>query len=72
MQIMSAAGEFGFDIESIGVEGDDLILIGKMGVWEATTHVSKSDLIKLLRLMLTNFRIWAYLLRLPLALVRRK
>lgn len=71
MKIQSAAGDFGFDIETIGVEGEDLILIGKMGVWEATTRVSQSDLIKVFKLILTSRPVWAYLLRLPFALVRK-
>ena len=55
----------------IGVEGDDLILIGKMGVWEATTHVSQSDVVKLFRLLLRCLPVWAYLLRLPLTVNRK-
>ena len=55
----------------IGVEGDDLILIGKMGVWEATTHVSQSDVVKLFWLLLRSLPVWAYLLRLPLTVNRK-
>ena len=65
MEIKSPAGEFGFDIESLEIEGDDIVLVGKMGVWEARTHMSADDLLKFLRLTAGNLTFWRYVLKLP-------
>ena len=36
-----------------------------MGVWEAETHVSQDDFLKLLGLMVFSARFWLFALRLP-------
>ena len=54
MKIESAAGEFEFDIEQLAVKGDDIVLIGQMGVWEAETTMSRDDAVTLFGLMLRS------------------
>ncbi|PHP65437.1 hypothetical protein CSC94_18940 [Zhengella mangrovi] len=63
MKIESAAGEFEFEIEKLDLKNDGLVLVGKMGVWEAETTMSGADLRRLLRLVLSKPRIWGYLTR---------
>ena len=72
MEIKSPAGEFSFDIESLEIENDDIVLVGKMGVWEARTHMSADDLLKFLRLTVGNFLFWRFLLKLPAHALRSK
>lgn len=65
MEIKSPAGEFGFEIETLRIEGDEIVLSGKMGVWEANTHLTQADFLKLLGLMVFSARFWLFVLRLP-------
>ena len=65
MEIRSPAGEFGFEIETLRIEDREIVLSGKMGVWEAETHVTQDDFLKLLGLMLFRARFWLFVLRLP-------
>jgi len=72
VKIESAAGEFAFDIESMTIDGDTMVLLGKMGVWEAKTQLSQADLLKLLGLTVGSFRFWGFALRLPGYALRRR
>jgi len=65
MKIESAAGEFEFDIEQLAVKGNDIVLIGQMGVWEAETTMSRDDAATLFGLMLRSPAVWAYAIKLP-------
>ena len=64
MLIKSVAGEFEVAVERFDVEGRDLVMVGKMGVWDARMHISARELLvvfgKLLRLKVIGF-----LLRVP-------
>lgn len=72
MKIESAAGEFEFHIETLKVAGNDVVVLGKMGVWEAETSMSRDDVLKMLRLTLGNPSFWAFSLRLlPYAVLGR-
>ena len=44
MRIKSRAGNFQMTIEEVGTENGELVLIGKMGVWQAKTYVSAEEL----------------------------
>lgn len=73
MEIRSPAGEFGFDIEALSIEKDEIVLRGKMGVWEAETHLTQQDFLKLLGLMVFKSAFWLFVLRLPrYALLRNR
>lgn len=61
MRIESAAGEFAFDIEALRVSGDELVLTGRMGVWEAETRMDRADAARLMRLCLGAPAFWRYL-----------
>ena len=41
MRIESAAGEFDFSIEALAVRDADILITGKMGVWEAETVMTQ-------------------------------
>lgn len=71
MLIHSQAGEFEIDIKSFEREGDDLVMVGAMGVWEARTHVTAKDAAGLLRTMLSSPAVWGFVVRLPIMLLRR-
>ena len=73
MKIESAAGEFEFHIETLKVTGNDVIIVGKMGVWEAETSMDRDDVLKLLRLTAGNPSFWRFSLKLlPYAVFGRK
>jgi hypothetical protein len=65
MIIESAAGEFDFNIEALQVKGEHVVLIGKMGVWEAETSMDRNDMWKLLGLTLGSLSFWLYAIKLP-------
>ncbi len=71
MRIESGAGEFELVIQEITTSGDDVVLVGPMGVWDATTTITPEELVRLLRLAL-NKRVALLLARLPWALRRRR
>ena len=64
MKIESAAGEFEFRIETLKVTGNDVVVVGKMGVWEAETSMDRDDVLKLLRLTVGNPSFWRFSLKL--------
>ncbi len=65
MRIESAAGAFEFEIEALKIAGDDIVVVGKMGVWEAETRMSGADVARLFRLFAGSPSFWRYALRLP-------
>ena len=44
MRVISGAGEFEISVERIEVRPGSMVLIGKMGVWEAETIIDATDL----------------------------
>ena len=44
MRIKSRAGNFNMTINEVGTENGELVLTGKMGVWQAKTYVSAGEL----------------------------
>jgi hypothetical protein len=69
--IKSQAGEFDISISRFEREGDDLVMVGAMGVWEARTHITPKDALGVVRLLLTSGAVWAFMCRLPFLLMRR-
>ena len=65
MMIESAAGEFAFDVEALRVSGGEVVLTGKMGVWEAETRMDRKDVARILRLAPGSPAFWGYLAALP-------
>lgn len=71
MLIKSQAGEFEIGISAFELEGDELVMIGAMGVWQARIHVTSRDAGALMRLLITSGAFWKFLLKLPWLLTRR-
>ena len=49
MRIKSRAGNFNMTISEVGTENGELVLTGKMGVWQAKTYLSAEELQLMLR-----------------------
>ncbi len=49
MRIKSRAGNFNMSINEVGTEKGELVLTGKMGVWQAKTYLSADELQEMLR-----------------------
>ena len=71
MLIKSMAGDFEISIAGFETEGRHLVMIGKMGVWDARTYFEPSDLLALLAKMLRP-PVLLYLVRLPYLWIRQK
>jgi len=73
MQVISGAGEFELSFERAEIRDTSLVLIGKMGIWEAETFVNEAELGQLLRVSLTP-RVLGWVLSRPFVrlLQRRK
>ena len=48
MLIKSLAGEFEVTVERFETEGRDLVMVGKMGVWDARMHIPARELLTVL------------------------
>jgi hypothetical protein len=46
--IKSMAGEFDISIEGFEVEGRHLVMVGRMGVWDARTYITGTELFTVL------------------------
>ncbi len=64
MLIRSMAGDFEISIERFEVENDRLVMVGRMGVWDARTYITPRELIGVFR-QLFRPRVLLYILRLP-------
>jgi hypothetical protein len=49
MRIKSRAGNFNMTIDEVGTENGELVLTGKMGVWQAKTYLSVQELRDMLK-----------------------
>ena len=49
MRIKSRAGNFNMTINEVGTENGELVLSGKMGVWQAKTYLSAQELQEMLK-----------------------
>ena len=59
MLIKSPAGEFPITIDRFEIEGNELVIVGKMGVWDARTHVEARDFLRIFgKLFLLLFAQW--------------
>jgi hypothetical protein len=72
MLTKSQAGEFEIGISRFELEGDDLVMVGAMGVWEARTHITPKDVVKTLCVLLTSGAFWVYVCKLPILLIKRR
>jgi hypothetical protein len=70
--IKSPAGEFPMTIERFEVDGTDLVIVGRMGVWDARTHVGAGEFLRLLGKLLLSPTVFVYSLKAPFLAWRRK
>jgi hypothetical protein len=69
--IKSPAGEFPITIERFVVEQGELIIVGRMGVWDAKTHVPARDFLAILGKLIFSPAVLFYALRAPFLALRR-
>jgi hypothetical protein len=62
MKVESQAGKFILSFEEIQPGDGQLVITGKMGVWEATTFMSLPEMLHILRLTLRP-RVLGFLIR---------
>lgn len=72
MLIKSQAGEFEISISGFELEGEDLVMVGAMGVWQARTHITPKDAAAVLRLLAASGAVWAYLFKFPFLLMKHR
>lgn len=72
MIIKSPAGEFPITIERFEVDRGDLVIVGRMGVWDARTYVSARDFLSVLGKLIFSPAVLFYALRAPFLSLRRK
>jgi hypothetical protein len=70
--IKSPAGEFPITIEAFEVEGSELVIVGKMGVWDARTHLSARDFLRILGKLIFSPTVLAYALKAPFTAAHRQ
>lgn len=70
MRFVSGLGEFELTIDRVEIRGDDYVLVGKMGVWDAETVMEPQELVGLY-LKSTRPKVTLYFIKLPFLLLRR-
>jgi hypothetical protein len=63
--IRSPAGEFPMTIERFDVENGELIIVGRMGVWDARTHIGPREFLSLLGKLLLSPTVLLYAVKAP-------
>ena len=71
MKVESQAGNFILSFEQMEPGDGDIVITGKMGVWDATTHMSLSEFVGVLRMTLRPQMI-LFLIKALFGLGRRK
>ena len=72
MLIKSPAGEFPITIEGFETESGELIIVGRMGVWDARTHIRPGEFLRLLCKLFLSPTVLLYALRAPFLALRNK
>ena len=70
-KIVSSAGEMDMSLLAIGVEGDNIVMKGKMGVWDSKITVTPQEAAKMAGMMI-SFSLILYILKLPFLLLKKK
>ena len=71
MKVVSGAGEFELSFERTEIRDQSMVIIGKMGVWEAETIIGEGELGHLLAVTLSP-RVLLWALSRPFAALWRK
>ena len=70
-KIVSEAGEVSFEINSIKREGQDLVVIGTMGVWESKVYLTPEEVMRALATGLSISAVLLLILSFPIVLFKR-
>ena len=70
-KIVSSAGEMEMSLVSIGVEGDNIVMKGKMGVWDSKISVAPQEALKIAGMML-NLSLILHIVKLPFLILKKK
>ena len=70
-KIVSSAGEMDMSLVSMNVEGDNIVMKGKMGVWDSKITVTPQEAAKMAGMMI-SFSLILYVLKLPFLLLKKK
>jgi hypothetical protein len=70
-KIVSSAGEMDMSLLEIGVEGDNIVMKGKMGVWDSKITVTPQEAAQMAGMMI-SFSLILYILKLPFLLLKKK
>ena len=70
-KIVSSAGEMDMSLVSVGVEGDNIVMKGKMGVWDSSITVTPQEAAKMAGMMI-SFSLILHVLKLPFLLLKKK
>jgi hypothetical protein len=68
--IKSPAGEFPITIDKFQIEGAQLVIVGRMGVWDARTHVEAGEFLTLLGKLLLSPAVILFALKAPFLAMR--
>jgi hypothetical protein len=63
--IKSPAGEFPITIDGFEIEKGELVIVGKMGVWEARTYVGAGEFLRLLGKLILSRAVLLFTLKAP-------
>ncbi len=44
MKVVSGAGEFEISVERVEIRDTTVVMVGKMGVWEAETYIERDEI----------------------------
>jgi hypothetical protein len=64
--IKSPAGDFPITIDSFETEGGKLVIVGRMGVWDARTYVESGEFLRVFAKLLFSPSVLWFALKAPL------
>ncbi|MGB6536525.1 MAG: hypothetical protein WBF58_11255 [Xanthobacteraceae bacterium] len=72
MLIKSPAGEFPITIERFETDDGQLVIVGKMGVWDARTYVDARDFLRIVGKLIFSPAVLLFALRAPFSTGRKR
>jgi hypothetical protein len=70
--IKSPAGEFPITIERFEIDDGQLVIVGKMGVWDARTYVDARDFLRIVGKLIFSPAVLLFGLRAPFTAGRKR
>ncbi len=71
-KIVSPAGEVSFEMKSLNREGQNLVVIGTMGVWESKIHLTPDEVMRFLIAALSSPKILLFILSFPIVMLKQR